>query len=90
MNDWSWRILRLVIFLIVAGTCWYFYQTRKTNFKKKPELAEEINKKRVEQNLPPLTIEDMRKEARKSNIISCAIFIIFAGGGYFVMDLLLG
>ena len=90
MNDWSWRIVRLAIFLVVTGIGWYFYQARKTNFTKRPELAEEMNKQRIAQNLPPLSVEDLRKEVRKKNIISCVVFCIFAGGGYVLMDLLFG
>ena len=89
MDDWTWRIVRLAIFLIIAGIGWYFYQARKTNLRKQPELAEEMNKQRIAQKLPPLTVEDLRKVVRKKHILSSVIFSIIAGCGYFLVDWLL-
>ena len=89
MDDWLWRIVRLAIFLIVVGIGWYFYHARKVNLRKNPELAEEINKQRIAQNLRPLTVEDLRKMVRKKNIISSVIFSIIAGCGYFLVELFL-
>ena len=55
MDDWLWHIVRFAIFLIIVGIGWYFYQARSTNFRKNPELAEEMNKQRIAQNLRRLS-----------------------------------
>ncbi|MCL2284807.1 MAG: hypothetical protein FWC32_00410, partial [Firmicutes bacterium] len=89
MDDWLRHIVRFAVFLVIAGIGWYIYQARQVNFKKNPELAEEMNKKRIAQNLRPLTVEDLRKVVRKKNIISSVIFSITASCGYFLVDLLL-
>ena len=89
MDDWLWRIVRLAVFLVVVGIGWYFYQARKINFRKNPELAEEMNKQRIAQNLRPLTVDDLRKVVRKKHIISSIIFSTIAGCGYFLVDWLL-
>ena len=83
------RIERLIIHATLMGIGHYIYQARKVNFRKKPELAEEMNKQRIAKNLPPLTAYDLRKVVRKKNIIASVIFSIFAGCGYFLLGLLL-
>ena len=93
MDDLLRIIVRLAIYIVVAGIGWYIYQAHSTNLKKKPELAEEMNKQRIAQKLPPLTVEDLRKVIRKRNIISSVIysvvFSIFVSVGHFLVDLLL-
>ena len=94
MDDWLRLIVRLVIHIVVMGIGWYIYQAHSTNLKKKPELAEEMNKQRSAQNLPPLTVEGLRRVVRKRNIISSVVFGvvfgIFVSVGHFLVDLLLG
>ena len=90
MNDWTWRLVRLGVFMVIAGIGWYIYEARKINLRKYPELAEDINKKRIAENQRALTVESLRKMFRKKNIKSSVIFSLIAGGGFFLVDWLLG